>query len=103
MSTWNYRVVKSTNEHGETWYQVHEAFYNDNGDLALITKDPVSPAGESLEELKLDLERMIEDSQHPVLEAGKIQFAKLIEDNDGRSITLEKLEKELGLKTDKNK
>ncbi len=56
MSTWNYRVIKSTNELGETLYQVHEAFSNDNGEIALITENPVYPAGESMDELKRDLD-----------------------------------------------
>lgn len=91
--TWNYRVIKSTDEHGETLLQIHEAFYNDSGELSLITENPVTPAGETLDELKADLEHMLEDLMHPVLEAGKIQFAKLVNDDDGPSITLEELDK----------
>ena len=97
MGSWNYRVIKSTNDIGETCYQIHEAFYNENGELALITENPVSPAGEPLDELKRDLEMMIEDLKHPVLEAGKIEFAKLTEIDSKRSITLEELGRELGL------
>jgi hypothetical protein len=97
MSTWNYRVIKSTNDDGETLYQIHEAFYNDSGELSLITENPVSPCGETLDELKRDLDRMIEDLRHPVLEAGKIEFAKLVEDDNEPSITLDELRRHLEL------
>lgn len=64
--TWDYRVVK-TISNGEEYYSIHEAYYNEEDQASSITEDPVEAFGNSLEELKLDLERMLEALNKPVL------------------------------------
>jgi hypothetical protein len=57
MSTWNYRVLKKTDQKtGETTYAIHEVYYDDTGKPDGCTKNSVAPMGETLEELKRDME-----------------------------------------------
>ena len=64
--TWNYRVVKSV-INGEESYAIHEAYYNEDGEPKSITVDSIAAYGDSAEELKLDLERMLEALSKPIL------------------------------------
>lgn len=76
MSHWNHRVVKKHyHETDETLFSIHEAHYNDNGELYGYTESGVAPCGESLEELRETLNRMFEASYRPVLVDGEVVFA----------------------------
>jgi hypothetical protein len=68
--SWNYRVI----EHEEMFY-IHEVYYNDNGDIYAISEDPAGPAGETLEELKDDMEHYRQALDRPVLKLSEIIFA----------------------------
>jgi hypothetical protein len=48
-------------------YGIHEVYFNDAGTLSSYTEDPVSPTGETLEELLEDLERFRAALKEPVL------------------------------------
>jgi len=65
--TWNYRIVKKEYP-DEIVYQIHEAYY-DKGKKKprSITKNPVSPFGETIEELAEDLEYFSEAFKHKIL------------------------------------
>lgn len=69
--SWNYRVVKHTQISlmGEIEYshEIHEAYYNDDGSIRAISKDPIPAHGESLEDLQQDLTWMLEALSKPVL------------------------------------
>lgn len=75
--SWNYRVVKhvvpqSGWTHAEpqkdTYFRIHEAYDEDGSDKPhSITKEDVSPHGDTPEELKADLQMMLEACQKPVL------------------------------------
>jgi len=57
-STWNYRVVKKTTLTGgvtEEWYGIHEVYYNSDGTAEYCTEVPVTPIGETLEDLRADV------------------------------------------------
>lgn len=69
---WNYRVI----EHDKLFY-IHEVYYNDNGDITAISEDPMHPHGETLEELKNDMEYFLQALSRPVLQKEKIKFAKM--------------------------
>lgn len=78
---WNHRVIeKEYNEIGtDEWvkyYEVHEVHYEDNGKVMGWTAEPVAPYGESVEELKSVLMRMIVAAERPIL---KIVNEKLAE------------------------
>ena len=59
MATWNYRVVKKlVNE--ETIFGIHEAFYDDDGNLEGITENPVQIyAEESVENLADEMKYIV--------------------------------------------
>lgn len=73
--TWNHRVVvKREYEPNEIedpiGYQIHECYYgigNDPDKVDSITKNPITPYGTSLEELKKELKRMLKACDEPVL------------------------------------
>ena len=67
--TWNYRIVKTNDVHGNEWYSIREIYYNDQGQIKGYT-DGVSAGclnSDSVEELKETLRIMLEDTEHPVL------------------------------------
>jgi len=51
---WNYRVVVKDGN-----CSIYEVYYDDNGRIEAFTEEPVGPSGESLEELRQDLEYFI--------------------------------------------
>ena len=61
--TWNYRVVKKDN-----YFAIHEAFYDEKSKKPhSITAEPCEPYGETLEELKEDIEWFTIALEKPVL------------------------------------
>ena len=82
--TWNYRVLKtSTTRNFENkltkWdtYEFHEAYYDDNGKIVSITKNPIPPSGETLEELSSTLEKYKEALSKPVIVEFKTPDGKI--------------------------
>jgi hypothetical protein len=70
MSHWNHRVVRRVYPgalDGEVAYQIHEAYYGIE-DKPLISTEPDHPHGETPEELREDLERMLRALDKPVLD-----------------------------------
>jgi hypothetical protein len=53
---------------GETWYGIHEVYYDEDGKTEGWTMDPVNPQGETLDELKEELVSMVEATLEPVLD-----------------------------------
>jgi len=82
---WNYRVIKrQETPEGEPSYQIHEVYYDRDGKIEMRICDPVEPSGESLEELRGDLEHFSEALQKPVLvETQSYGRDVLIEDGAG--------------------
>lgn len=71
--TWNHRVMRRTNEHGETWYDIHEVYYETDPcgvEKLSWTEDAIAPMGETVDELREELERMLRALDKPVLEYG---------------------------------
>lgn len=62
---WNHRVVKRTYE-DEEWYAVHEIYYDGDKPWG-ITTEPSAPGGETIEELKEELDRFRKALNKPVL------------------------------------
>jgi len=59
--TWNYRIFRHT-EGENTWYAIHECHYDDEGNIEGYTLEPETPIGETIEELRADLEYMLNDA-----------------------------------------
>ena len=53
LSTWNYRVVKKRG-----YLAIHEAHYDESGNVRSLSEDPVSPESEDSAQLKTALELM---------------------------------------------
>jgi hypothetical protein len=73
MSHWNNRVVRQVwypgTEREEFNYAIHETFYGiDDEHTTSITIDPTAPQGETLEELRETLQRMLRACDYPVLD-----------------------------------
>jgi hypothetical protein len=65
--SWNYRVVRTTEGDPES-FAIYEVFYDDQGQPEARTEQPSYPAGETLEELRHDLQHYLAALDHPVLE-----------------------------------
>jgi len=81
--TWNYRIVVKDGQ-----YNIHEVYYDDKDNPEFFTVDPVGPSGESLEELRGDLEHFLEVLSLPVLdysELEKICVARSGDENEGEA------------------
>ena len=69
MAHWNHRVVERTIvEFGKPvkWLGIHEVFYD--GDSVGWTDEPVAVQGETVEELRETLHRMLAALDKPVIE-----------------------------------
>ena len=67
--SWNYRVIRRV-VNDETMFAVHEAYYNAPGDERphSITVEPVTPVGNTIEELREAICRFSESLSKPVLD-----------------------------------
>ncbi len=74
--TWNYRVIED-----KEVFRIHEVYYNDAGEITAISEDPIVPQGETLEELKDDLEYYSAALKCPVLKKDEITFASMVGDD----------------------
>ena len=72
---WDYRVIKH-----DGMFTIHEVYYNDKGYITSISKDPMGPSGDTLEELKDDMKYFLQALDMPVLEKEEIVFASDNED-----------------------
>lgn len=68
---WNYRVVRYTDASGGVQFRVYEAYY-DNDDResepSSLTEDPVYPLGDTVDELREELEMMRKAFDLPVID-----------------------------------
>lgn len=66
--TWNYRIVQHepVNKFVGIYFDIAEVYYDDAGNIKNYAKG-VSPQGDTPEELKSDLQMMLEAFDHPIL------------------------------------
>lgn len=64
--SWNYRVIEHHDTDGNPYYQIHEVYY-DPSDVISWSVDAIEPLGESVEDLREDLEAMLAAFHKPVL------------------------------------
>jgi hypothetical protein len=65
--TWNYRVIKSHLPNGEEEFGIHEVYYDENGNPSMTTERAIAAYGETLDELRADVQRQLEALSKPVL------------------------------------
>src|SRR5438105_346015 len=77
--SWHYQVVHRRLHNGEDWFAIHEAHLNNDGEIFAITDNPMPAQAGTLERLKRELKRMLEDAEaygvydqtEPKLEKGR--------------------------------
>lgn len=72
--SWNHRVMRRTHsfksdgkEYSEDCYEIHEVYYDDNDNIEGFTEDAIAPCGETIEELREELQRMLDCLDEPLL------------------------------------
>lgn len=66
--TWNYRVIRRPDsDGGPDRFGIHEVYYDPSGQIEMWTEESCDPFGESLAELKADVEAMAAALSEPVL------------------------------------
>ena len=75
--SWDYRIIED-----EGAFIIHEIHYNDRGDIISISEDPMGPSGETLEELKDDMQYFLQALGMPVLKKEEIVFAPMGEEDE---------------------
>lgn len=77
--SWNYCVTKQTHTfadgYKETTYVIREAYYNSDGSIWAVTQKATWALGETLDELRDDLEHMLSALEKPVLDYDTLVFA----------------------------
>lgn len=69
--TWNYRVIKQEQPEG-TAFAIYEVYYDEQDNIQFISNDPQNPFGETIEELRGDLEYMLQALDKPVLDMEEV-------------------------------
>lgn len=69
--SWNYRVVKHEDEH-EVWYGLHEVYYDEEHNPDGFSEKPIDPRGTTVEELRGDIDLMLQAFNRPVLDYGEL-------------------------------
>lgn len=70
--TWNHRVMKHDKADGDDdWYQIHEVFYNSEGERESWTVGGIAPGGNTLEDLRDELHMMLEATEKEILDYEK--------------------------------
>lgn len=64
--TWNYRIIKHE-ENGETYYAIHEVYYDKNGKPEAVTKESIAAQDDTPEGIKQQLEWMLLALKEPTL------------------------------------
>ena len=94
MSYWNYRVVekdvtnkvkRSEMDYENVYYELHEVYYDDDHNVTFWSDTSTCPFGD-LEDLKADLEYMLEACSKPILKESDLPdsgdyFSSLLKEN----------------------
>lgn len=70
--TWNHRVVRHKTKSGEPYIAIHEVFYDSKNKAYTLTKDPVDVGGETIDDLRKQLEQMTKALDTPILDYDKV-------------------------------
>ena len=65
--SWNHRIVQKEDHYGDTYYEIHEVYYNKAGGIVGMTENPVAPFGESLKFLRKNICQFLDAWDHPVI------------------------------------
>ena len=68
---WNNRVIRKRWRYGETEtlsYHIHEVHYQKDGNIIGWTEEPGTPVGETVDELKREIQLYLSACNYPILE-----------------------------------
>jgi len=65
--SWNYRVFQKENADKSFFYEIHEVYYTEEGNIRYTSENPMSAFGESIKELGRDLEMLKAALEKPVI------------------------------------
>ena len=89
---WNYRIIQRPGKKDQDdYYGLFEMFYNDQGEISLMTVEPEMVA-ESVDELINTLKLMYNDAKrykNDVLVEGEIKFAPMCDDDFSEAMPLD--------------
>ncbi|WP_285644998.1 hypothetical protein [Pseudomonas sp. NBRC 100443] len=81
MTYWNYRVLMRHDTIEGEIYEIHEVYYDENGDISMWTEHPAELSEGSVEDLRDTLKHMLDALRKPplreVLQDGKEQLVPL--------------------------
>ena len=63
---WNYRILEKKNEY-HTYYEIHEVYYDKDGNIIAWTENPVDLYLESISDLKFLMKRFKKAAKKPIL------------------------------------
>jgi hypothetical protein len=70
---WNHRIIRHIDPRANTddsiYYAIHETYYDEDGKVNGWATEPVRIMEESLEDIKVTLQRLVESFDNPVLDA----------------------------------
>jgi hypothetical protein len=65
---WNHRVLATIDKHGETYFNIHEVYYNNKTKQPDgYTANPITIGGEDIEALKWTINKIQESLEKPIL------------------------------------
>lgn len=68
--SWNHRIIK-TKDGEDDWYQIHEVYYDDNGEINGYTERGTIVSGNSVEDIKWTLEKMLDSLNKEIINQNK--------------------------------
>lgn len=72
---WNYRVLRQVEDHHgqeHVFFGIHEVYYDESGRPTTCTMEQIAPFGETLDELRADVEMIAKALDLPVLDYDSI-------------------------------
>lgn len=70
--SWNHRIIRHieqrTHMDDGIYYAIHEVYYDEDGKVNGWTEEPIRIMEESLDDLKVTLQRLIESLDKPVID-----------------------------------
>jgi hypothetical protein len=74
MTQWNHRVLKEILPDGKEWFSVREVICNDDGSIFAYTERPVDICGESIDEIRVYCQRIMNCLDKGILVDGQVEF-----------------------------
>ena len=75
-NVWDYRVVRQTTEDGDEWLSVQEVYYDDETGEPMAHTTDLQIEGDTITEMRTQLERMLKTLEEPVLDESDITDTK---------------------------